>query len=128
MTDPGVTAPQIRSTDYVKNHDGTVTRYETWNVLWTAGVEAPSLARAVAKQTGLYAGRRVGQLARGQDFGKPFRYHRVGAVLGWWFAFTRDLRRERTSAIDDMPVAAGPYGVNQAASGETAAPRGRAER
>jgi NADH dehydrogenase FAD-containing subunit len=80
MTDPGVTAPQIRSTDYVKNHDGTVTRYETWNVLWTAGVEAPSLARAVAKQTGLYAGRRVGQLARGQDFGKPFRYHHLGSA------------------------------------------------
>jgi hypothetical protein len=29
-------------------------------------------------------------------------------VLGWWFAFTRDLRRERTFTIDDMPVAAGP--------------------
>ena len=33
--------------------------------------------------------------------------NRVGAVLGWWFAFTRDLRRERTFTIDDMPVAAG---------------------
>ena len=31
--------------------------------------------------------------------------NRVGAVLGWWFAFTRDLRRERTFTIDDMPVA-----------------------
>ena len=36
----------------VKDHDGTVTRYETWNVLWTAGVEAPPLAGAVAKATG----------------------------------------------------------------------------
>ena len=54
--------------------------------------------------------------------------NRVGAVLGWWFAFTRDLRRERTFTIDDMPVAAGPYGVNQPAPGDTAAPRGRAER
>src|SRR6266568_8138433 len=125
----------------------------------------------VAMQTGLYAGNRVGHLARGQDFDKPFRYHdlgsaayisrgkavvsafkmhfggflgwwvwlfihigfltgyrnRVGAVLGWWFAFTRDLRRERSFTIDDMPVAAGPYGVNQAASEDTAAPRGRAE-
>ena len=202
----------------VKDHDGTVTQYETWNVLWTAGVEAPPLAGAVATatgaqqdragrivvgadlaipghpeilvtgdvmsldklpgvaevamQTGLYAGRKVGHLARGQDFDKPFRYHdlgsaayisrgkavvsafrlhfggflgwwvwlfihigfltgyrnRVGAVLGWWFAFTRDLRRERTFTIDDMPVAAGPYGVNQAASEDTAVPRGRAER
>ena len=33
--------------------------------------------------------------------------NRVGAVLGWWFAFTRDLRRERTFTIDDMPVTAG---------------------
>src|ERR1700749_2438789 len=39
--------------------------------------------------------------------------NRVGAVLGWWFAFTRDLRRERTFTIDDMPLEAG-------ASGETA--------
>jgi hypothetical protein len=31
-------------------------------------------------------------------------------VLGWWFAFSRDLRRERMFTIDDMPVAAGPYG------------------
>jgi hypothetical protein len=31
-------------------------------------------------------------------------------VLSWWFAFTRDLRRERGFTIDDVPVAAGPYG------------------
>jgi NADH dehydrogenase len=202
----------------VKDHDGTMTRYETWNVLWTAGVEAPPLAAAVARatgaqqdragrivvgpdlsiaghpeilvtgdvmsldklpgvaevamQTGLYAGRSMAHQARGQSFDKPFKYrdlgsaayisrgkavvsafkmnfggllgwwvwlfihigfltgyrNRVGAVLGWWFAFTRDLRRERTFTIDDMPVAAGPYGVNQPAPGETAAPRGPAER
>jgi NADH:ubiquinone reductase (H+-translocating) len=35
--------------------------------------------------------------------------NRLGAILGWWFAFTRDLRRERTFTVDDMPVAAGPY-------------------
>ena len=202
----------------VKDHDGTMTRYDTWNVLWTAGVEAPPVARAVAAatgaqqdragrivvgkdlsipghpeilvtgdvmsldklpgvaevamQTGLYAGRSIAHQARGQSFDKPFKYrdlgsaayisrgkavvsafkmnfggfagwwvwlfihigfltgyrNRVGAVLGWWFAFTRDLRRERTFTIDDMPVAAGPYGVNQPAPGETAAPRGPAER
>ncbi len=202
----------------VKDHDGTMTRYDTWNVLWTAGVEAPPVARAVAAatgaqqdragrivvgpdlsvpghpeilvtgdvmsldklpgvaevamQTGLYAGRSIAHQARGQAFDKPFKYrdlgsaayisrgkavvsafklnfggfagwwvwlfihigfltgyrNRVGAVLGWWFAFTRDLRRERTFTIDDMPVAAGPYGVNQAAPGDTAAPRGPAGR
>jgi NADH:quinone reductase (non-electrogenic) len=35
--------------------------------------------------------------------------NRVGAVLGWWFAFTRDLRRERAFTIDDTPVASGAY-------------------
>src|SRR5215831_5231559 len=35
--------------------------------------------------------------------------NRVGAVLGWWFAFTRDLRRERTFTIDDLPAAGGAY-------------------
>jgi NADH dehydrogenase len=177
----------------VKDHAGNVTRYETGNILWTAGVEAPPLATAVAKATGaeqdragrimvgadlslpghpeilvagdmmclnklpgvaevamqggIYAGRKVAHLARGKAFGKPFRYrdlgeaayicrgravvsafglnfggfigwwvwlfihigfltgyrNRVGAVLSWWFAFTRDVRRERTFTIDDMP-------------------------
>src|SRR5690242_8519547 len=35
--------------------------------------------------------------------------NRVGAILGWWFAFTRDLRRERTFTIDDTPVPSGAY-------------------
>src|SRR5215472_14658535 len=30
--------------------------------------------------------------------------NRVGALFSWWFAFARDLRRERTFNIDDMPV------------------------
>ena len=134
----------------VRDHDGKVTRYEAANVLWTAGVEAPPLATAVAKatgaeqdragrivpgkdlsipghpeilvtgdvmcldklpgvaevamQTGLYAGLRVGHLARGESFDKPFRYRDLGSAayisrgkavvsafklnfggfLGWW--------------------------------------------
>jgi NADH:quinone reductase (non-electrogenic) len=37
--------------------------------------------------------------------------NRFGAVMSWWYAFTRDLRRERTFTIDDMPLTAGhPYG------------------
>jgi NADH dehydrogenase len=36
--------------------------------------------------------------------------NRLGAILGWWFAFTRDLRRERTFTIDDLPAATGLYG------------------
>ena len=107
----------------------------------------------VAMQTGLYAARRIGHLARGETYDKPFRYrdlgsaayisrgravisfgklqfggffgwlgwlfihigfltgyrNRFGAVLGWWFAFTRDLRRERTFTIDDMPAPSGAY-------------------
>jgi NADH:ubiquinone reductase (H+-translocating) len=34
----------------------------------------------VAMQTGLYAGRKVAHLARGRDFGKPFRYHDLGSA------------------------------------------------
>jgi NADH:ubiquinone reductase (H+-translocating) len=134
----------------VKDHDGNVTHYQAANVLWTAGVEAPPLATAVAKatgaeqdragrivvgpdlaipghpeilvagdvmslnklpgvaevamQTGLYAGRKVGHLARGESFDKPFTYHDLGSAayisrgravvsafklnfggfLGWW--------------------------------------------
>jgi NADH dehydrogenase len=184
----------------VKDHDGNLTRHEVGTILWTAGMEAPPLAGAVAKatgaeqdragrilcgkdlsvpghpeilvtgdlmcldklpgvaevamQTGLYAGRRISHEARGETYDKLFRYHdlgsaayisrgravisagklhfggflgwwawlfihigfltgyrnRVGAVLGWWFAFTRDLRRERAFTVDDIPVAAGPYG------------------
>src|SRR5579859_4001630 len=187
----------------VKDHDGNLARHEAGTILWTAGVEAPPLATAVAKatgaeqdragrllvgadlaipghpeilvagdvmcldklpgvaevamQTGLYAGRKVAHLSRGEAFGKPFRYrdlgsaayisrgravvsafglnfggfggwwvwlfihigfltgyrNRIGAVLGWWFAFTRDLRRERTFTIDDMPLVR-PYGAGQA--------------
>ena len=133
-----------------KDHDGKLTRYEAGNVLWTAGVEAPPLATAVAKatgaeqdragrivpgkdlaipghpeilvtgdvmcldklpgvaevamQTGLYAGRKVAHLARGESFDKPFTYHDLGSAayisrgkavvsafklhfggfLGWW--------------------------------------------
>jgi NADH:quinone reductase (non-electrogenic) len=183
----------------VKDHDGNVTRHEAGTILWTAGVEAPPLAGAVAEatgaeqdragrivpgpdlslpghpeilvtgdmmcldklpgvaevamQTGLYAGRKISYLARGKAFGKPFRYrdlgsaayisrghavvsafglnfggftgwcvwlfihigfltgyrNRVGAVLDWWFAFTRDLRRERAFTIDDLPRAADVY-------------------
>jgi NADH:quinone reductase (non-electrogenic) len=183
----------------VKDHDGKVTRFEAGNVLWTAGVEAPPLATAVAKatgaeqdragrllcgpdlslpghpdilvagdmmsldklpgvaevamQTGLYAGRRITQEAQDQAYDKPFRYHdlgsaayisrgnavvsafkmhfsgflgwliwlfihigfltgfrnRVGALMSWWYAFTRDLRRERAFTIDDVPMAAGVY-------------------
>ena len=36
----------------VKDHDGNVTRYEAGTILWTAGVQAPPLATAVAKATG----------------------------------------------------------------------------
>jgi NADH dehydrogenase len=178
----------------VKDHDGNVTRHLCGNVLWTAGVEAPPLAKAVAQatgaeqdragrivvgpdcaipghpeifvtgdmmsldklagvaevamQTGIYAGRRVGHLADGKSFDKPFKYrdlgsaayisrgkavvsafklnfggflgwwvwlfihigfltgyrNRIGAIFSWWFTFTRDIRRERTFTIDDMPL------------------------
>jgi NADH:ubiquinone reductase (H+-translocating) len=175
-----------------RDHSGTETRYDAGTVLWTAGVEAPPVAEALAKatgaetdragrivvgddltiaghpeisvlgdlmshdrlpgvaevamQSGLYAGRRVRRRAERDASAKPFRYHdlgsaayisrgravlsagpvqingflgwigwlfihiafltgyrnRFGAILTWWAAFTRDIRRERaftTSAV-----------------------------
>ena len=176
--------------------------------MWTAGVQAPPLAAAVAKATGAeqdragrivvdkdltipghpdilvtgdmmsldrlpgvaevamqaghYAGRKVALESTGQTLDKPFRYHdlgsaayisrgravvstkrlhfggflgwvawlfihigfltgwrnRVGALFGWWFAFARDLRRERGFTIDDMrstPTANKPIPPREAA-------------
>jgi NADH dehydrogenase len=170
----------------VRDHDGQETRYDVGTVLWTAGVEAPPLAKAlaaatgakqdrsgrilveknltipdhpeisvlgdmmsldklpgvaeVAMQSGLYAGNRVRNRIAGKMEEKPFRYrdlgsaayisrgkavvsagplqvngfvgwviwlfihiafltgyrNRIGALFTWWFAFTRDIRRERT--------------------------------
>src|SRR5271165_837427 len=169
----------------VRDQAGEETRYDANTVLWTAGVEAPPVAAAlaaatdakcdrsgrimvekdltilghpeisvlgdmmnldnlpgvaeVAMQSGLFTGHRVKRRAAGNLAEKPFRYrdlgsaayisrgravvsagplqvgglpgwfmwlfihiafltgyrNRIGAVLGWWFAFTRDLRRER---------------------------------
>ncbi len=168
-----------------RDHDGNETRYASRCVLWTAGVEAPPFAAALAKatgaeqdragrivvgddltipghpeisvigdmmslrnlpgvaevamQSGLYAGRRVRHELTGEGEVKPFRYidlgsaayiargkavvsarglrltgfpgwvvwlfihiafltgyrNRFGAILTWWVAFTRDIRRER---------------------------------
>jgi NADH:ubiquinone reductase (H+-translocating) len=47
--------------------------------------------------------------------------NRVGAIMGWWYAFTRDLRRERTFTIDDTPAWAGVYRGGLAASAGPAA-------
>ena len=170
----------------VRDHDGQETRYDAGTVLWTAGVEAPPIAKAladatgakqdrsgrilveknltipdhpeisvlgdmmsldklpgvaeVAMQSGIYAGNRVRHRISGDIKDKPFRYrdlgsaayisrgravvsagplkvggfvgwviwlfihiafltgyrNRIGALFTWWFAFTRDIRRERT--------------------------------
>ena len=178
----------------VRGASGDETRYEVGTVLWTAGVEAPPLAAAVAAATGarqdragrlevtgsmtlpghpeiyvvgdlmslgklpgvaevamqggLYVGRRIRRQVRGRPPGGGFRYYdlgsaayisrgyavvsagrlrlhgflgwvswlfihiafltgyrnRVGAVLTWWVAFTRDRRKERafTTAVLDQ--------------------------
>jgi NADH:quinone reductase (non-electrogenic) len=115
----------------------------------------------VAMQTGLYAGRKIAHLARGQSFDKPFRYrdlgsaayisrgravvsvgrlqfagfpgwtvwlfihigfltgyrNRFGAVLSWWFAFTRDLRRERTFTTRQVGIVRDVYARLPASTG-----------
>ncbi|HTS95842.1 MAG TPA: NAD(P)/FAD-dependent oxidoreductase [Streptosporangiaceae bacterium] len=176
----------------VRSADGSTAGYDVGTVLWTAGVEAPPLAAALAKatgaerdkagrivvddhlnvpghpaiyvvgdmmslrhlpgvaevamQSGLYAGHRIRRQAAGQQPARPFRYHdlgsaayicrgravvsagplrtggflawwiwlfihiafltgyrnRLGAVLTWWLAFTRDVRRERTFATEQI--------------------------
>src|SRR5690348_4770340 len=53
----------------VKDHHGT-TRFEAGNVLWTAGVEAPPLAGAVAQATGAEQDR-AGRLVCGADLSLP---------------------------------------------------------
>ncbi|MGV8965753.1 MAG: NAD(P)/FAD-dependent oxidoreductase [Cellulomonas sp.] len=192
----------------VRDQTGSEKRYEVGTVLWTAGVEAPPLAAAlaaatgakqdragrievtesltipghpeisvvgdlmslrklpgvaeVAMQGGLYAGRRIRRQVeagppvgafRYYDLGSaayisrghavvsagPLRLHglagwmswlfihiafltgyrnRVGAVLTWWVAFTRDRRRERafTTAV------VGRTGDVYSASARAAAP------
>jgi NADH dehydrogenase len=199
----------------VRGPDGEVTKHEAGTVLWTAGVEAPPLATAiatatgaqqdrcgrivvqpdltipghpeisvtgdmmnrdglpgvaeVAMQAGLYAARRIKHELAGQPPGKAFRYrdlgsaayvsrgnavvsvgrlhlggflgwwawlvihigfmtgfrNRFGAVLSWWFAFTRDLRRERTFTSRDVGVVRDVYGADLAdfvAATKTAGP------
>jgi NADH dehydrogenase len=183
----------------VRDHDGATTRYEAGTVLWTAGVEAPPFAGALAKatgaerdragrivvqddltipghpeifvigdlmslnklpgvaevamQSGFYAGRRIRGQAEGRETGKPFRYrdlgsaayisrgnalmsagplklsgfpgwvgwlfihiafltgyrNRLGAVLTWWSAFTRDRRRERAFTTREVGKVADIY-------------------
>ena len=181
-----------------RDHDGSETRHDAGTVLWTAGVEAPPFAEAlaeatgaqrdragrivvqddltiaghpeisvvgdmmslrklpgvaeVAMQAGLYAGRRVRRELEGRGTSRSFRYHdlgsaayisrgravtsagplrlsglpgwvawlfihiafltgfrnRVGAILTWSVAFSRDIRRERAfttrhvGVLDDL--------------------------
>jgi NADH:ubiquinone reductase (H+-translocating) len=168
-----------------RDRDGKETHFDAATVLWTAGIEAPPIAEAlanatgaerdragriavnddltisghpeimvvgdmmslgklpgvaeVAMQAGLYAGHRVRRELEGKATTGPFRYHdlgsaayicrgravvsagplrlsglpgwfawlfihiafltgfrnRFGAILTWWLAFSRDIRRER---------------------------------
>jgi NADH:ubiquinone reductase (H+-translocating) len=198
-----VTAVDSRGLE-VKNHDDSLSRHDAGTVLWTAGVEAPPLAEAVATatgaerdragrikvgddltipghpeifvlgdlmsahglpgmaevamQSGLYAARQIRRQAGGRkrpagdpepdggNAARPFRYrdlgsaayisrgraavaagrlhfsgfpgwlawlfihiafltgfrNRAGAILSWWYAFTRDIRLERTFTSHDV--------------------------
>ena len=202
----------------VRDHEGGTTRYDAGTVLWTAGVEAPAFAKAladatgaehdragrivvqpdltipghpeisvigdlmslgklpgvaeVAMQGGLYAGHRIRREAEGREKGKPFRYHdlgsaayisrgkavmsagplqlsgfagwvgwlfihiafltgyrnRLGAILTWWTAFTRDQRRERAFTTSQVGVVADIYApiIPGQRPGEPATPDGSA--
>src|SRR5258708_37753779 len=55
---------------------------------------------------GRYAARRIRREPDGQPPG------RFGALASWWFAFTRDLRRERTFTSRDVGVLHDVYGAD----------------
>jgi NADH dehydrogenase len=183
----------------VRAKDGSTSRYEARIVLWTAGVEAPPVAAAiaaatgagrdragriqvgddltvaghpeisvigdlmslrklpgvaeVAMQAGWYAGNRIQRKVAGRAAAGPFRYrdvgsaayisrgravlsagplrlggfagwvawlfihiafltgyrNRVGAILTWWVAFTRDSRRERAFTTAQVGVLSDVY-------------------
>jgi len=189
----------------VRDHAGEQTRYDASTVLWTAGVEAPPIAEAlanatgakrdkagrilvgedltipghpeisvlgdmmslnklpgvaeVAMQSGLYAGNRIRRRVSGNLAEKPFRYrdlgsaayisrgravvsagplkvggflgwviwlfihiafltgyrNRLGALLTWWLAFTRDIRRERTFTTQQIETLRDVYALPPAA-------------
>jgi NADH:ubiquinone reductase (H+-translocating) len=193
-----------------RDKSGKETKLDAATVLWTAGVEAPPFAAAlaaatgadrdrcgrivvrddltidghpeisvigdvmtlrklpgvaeVAMQSGLYTGRRISRLLTGRGAARPFKYYdlgsaayisrgravvsagrlhlsglpgwfvwlfihiafltgyrnRLGAVVTWWVAFTRDARRERaftTRAVGRVQDVFRP--------GDVPAPRGR---
>ncbi len=196
----------------VRDHAGEQTRYHAGTVLWTAGVEAPPVAEAlanatgatrdkagrilvgedltipghpeisvlgdmmsrsklpgvaeVAMQSGLYAGNRIRRLVSGNLANKPFRYrdlgsaayisrgravvsagplkvggflgwviwlfihiafltgyrNRLGALLTWWLAFTRDIRRERTFTTQQIETLDDVYTLPPAADTPAARP------
>jgi NADH dehydrogenase len=196
----GTTVAQVDADGLLaRGPDGTVSRHRAGTVLWTAGVQAPAVAQAIAEatgadrdhagrievgkdltipghpeiyvlgdlmslgglpgvaevamQSGLYAGRRIRKVVAGHEPAKPFRYrdlgsaayicrgravvaagplhlggiagwwvwlfihigfltgfrNRAGAMLSWWLAFTRDLRRERAFTIAEVGTAADVY-------------------
>ena len=195
-----------------RDHDGNEASYDAGTVLWTAGVEAPPIAAAlaeatgaerdrsgrivvqddltisghpeicvigdmmslrklpgvaeVAMQSGLYAGHRIRRELQGRDSAKAFKYrdlgsaayisrgravisagplqmsglagwagwlfihiafltgfrNRFGAILTWWLAFSRDIRRERAFTTGSVGVVDDIYGPD-GATGPAAGPR-----
>ena len=202
----------------VRDQAGEQTRYDANTVLWTAGVEAPPVAEALAKatgakrdkagrilvekdltipdhpeisvvgdmmsldklpgvaevamQSGLYAGHRVRRRVSGDMAEKPFRYrdlgsaayisrgravvsagplqvggflgwwiwlfihiafltgyrNRLGALLTWWLAFTRDVRRERSFTTQQIETLRDVYSLPLGPDVGTAAPEAVADR
>ena len=196
----------------VRGRDGTSIRHEAGTVLWTAGVEAPPVAAAIASatgasrdrsgrlevgpdltiaghpeifvvgdlmsldklpgvaevamQSGLHAAHEIRRAIAGQDWSRPFRYrdlgsaayisrgravvsagrlqfggfpgwvawlfihiafltgyrNRAGAILTWWVAFTRDVRRERAFTSGQIGVVRDLYAPPSGARAAGGAP------
>jgi len=195
----------------VRERDGSERRYDAGTALWTAGVMAPPIAKAladatgaardkagrihvepdltiqghpeisvigdmmslrslpgvaeVAMQSGLYAGRRIRRRLGGEPAGRPFRYldlgsaayisrgnavvsagplqisglagwiswlfihlgfltgvrNRLGAIITWWPAFIRDLRRERAYSTQEIEFMRSIYAAGRRAGAATSA-------
>ena len=196
----------------VRGRDGTSIRHEAGTVLWTAGVEAPPVAAAIASatgasrdrsgrlevgpdltiaghpeifvvgdlmsldklpgvaevamQSGLHAAHEIRRAIAGQDWSRPFKYrdlgsaayisrgravvsagrlqfggfpgwvawlfihiafltgyrNRAGAILTWWVAFTRDVRRERAFTSGQIGVVRDLYAPPSGARAAGGAP------
>ncbi|GGR47284.1 NAD(P)/FAD-dependent oxidoreductase [Streptomyces netropsis] len=101
----------------VQDHDGATTRFEARTVLWTAGVEAPPIAAALARATGATQDR-AGRIAVEPDLTIPG--HPEIRVTGDVMSLNR------LPGLAEVAIQSGAYagrGVRHAVEGRTKQPK-----